>query len=147
MAWDSPSVLRTVTCTLVSAAAKPCIDAIPIPASTNEMGHFSTALREVTRTYAPLGLFKLVSYDSGACSLENANIVRDLKLHYLFRLKGNQPTLLAEAKRCLAGRAPSDADAVSEDQVGANVVIRRLYITEEGDGGLRRLDPPSHRPA
>ena len=30
------SVLRTVTCTLVSAVAKPCIDAIPIPAQTNE---------------------------------------------------------------------------------------------------------------
>lgn len=128
------SVLRTVTCTLVSAAAKPCIDAIPIPASTNEMGHFPTALREVTRAYAPLGLFKLVSYDSGACSLENANLVRDLKLHYLFRLKGNQPTLLAEAKRCLEHRLPSDADAVSEDVVGAKVVIRRLYITEEMAG-------------
>lgn len=64
---------------------------LPIPASTNEMGHFSTALREVARTYAPLGLFKLVSYDSGACSLENANIVRDLKLHYLFRSKAMGP--------------------------------------------------------
>jgi hypothetical protein len=77
------SVLRTVTCTLASAAAKPCIDAVPIPASTHEMGHFPTALRELMRAYAPLDLFRLVSYDAGACSIENANLVREPKLHYL----------------------------------------------------------------
>jgi hypothetical protein len=128
------SVLRTMTCSLVSAAAKPCIDAIPIPASTNEMGHFPTALREVVRTYAPLDLFRLVSYDAGACSLENANLVRELRLHYLFGLKNTQPTLLAEAKRLLEHRPASEADAVTEDVSGANVVIRRLYITEEMAG-------------
>lgn len=128
------SVLRTTTCTLASAAAKPCIDAIPIPASTNEMGHFPTALREVMRAYGPLDLFRVVSYDSGACSLENANLVRELRLHYLFSLKGTQPTLFAEAKRWLEHRPASDADAVSEDAVGANIVTRRLYISEEMAG-------------
>lgn len=125
------SVLRTVTCTLVSAAAKPCIDAIPIPASTNEMGHFATALRELVRAYAPLGLFRVVTYDAGACSLENANVVRGLQLHYVFGLKGTQSTLLDEAKRLLEHRPPTAADAVSEDVVGANIVTRRAYITEE----------------
>lgn len=125
------SVLRTVTCTLVSAAAKPCIDAIPIPASTNEMGHFAMALREVFRAYAPLGLFRLVTYDAGACSLENANVVRELRLHYLFGLKGTQRTLFEEAKRLLEHRPATEADAVSEDIVGANIVTRRAYITEE----------------
>ena len=109
----------------MSAAAKPCIDAIPIPASTNEMGHFKTALREVVRAYGPLGLFRLVSYDASACSLENANFVRELKLHYLFGLNDSQPTLFAEAKRLLEQRAAADADAVSEDVVGANIVTRR----------------------
>lgn len=136
------SVLRTVTCTLVSAAAKPCIDAIPIPASTNEMGHFATALREVWQAYAPLGLFRLVSYDAGACSLENANVVRGLQLHYLFGLKGTQPTLLEEAKRLLEHRPPTAADAMTEDVVGPNIVTRRAYITEEmaefGDWGHLR---------
>jgi hypothetical protein len=128
------SVLRTVTCTLVSAAAKPCIDAIPIPASTNEMGHFATALREVVRAYESLGLFRLISYDAGACSFDNANTVRDLGLHYLFGLKGTQPTLLAEAQRLLGALPPTAASAVSEDVVGAHIVTRRLYITEEMAG-------------
>jgi hypothetical protein len=128
------SLLRTVTCSLVSAAAKPCIDASPIPASNNEMSHFATVLREVVRTYAPLGLFRLVSYDAGACSLDNANLVRQLQLHYLFGLKSTQPTLENEAKRVLEHRPASDADAVSEDVAGANIVTRRVYITEEMAG-------------
>jgi hypothetical protein len=128
------SVLRTVTCTLASAAAKPCIDAVPIPASTNEMGHFPIALRELVRAYGSLDLFRLVSYDAGACSLENATLVRELGLHYLFGLKSTQPTLLAEAKRLLERRPASDADAQTEDVVGANLVTRRLYITEEMAG-------------
>ncbi|MEO8917821.1 MAG: hypothetical protein ABI488_10365, partial [Polyangiaceae bacterium] len=33
-------VVRTVTATLTSSAAKPIIDVMPIPASTNEMGVF-----------------------------------------------------------------------------------------------------------
>ena len=128
------SVLRTVTCTLVSAAAKPCIDAIPIPASTNEMGHFATALRQVVQAYGSLGLFRLVSYDAGACSIENANVVRELDRHYLFGLKGTQPTLLDEAKRLLEQLPTTAADAVSEDVVGADIVTRRVYITEQMAG-------------
>jgi hypothetical protein len=125
------SLLRTVTCSLVSASAMPCIDASPIPASTNEMGHFATALRDVVRAYAHLGLFRLVSYDAGACSLENATLVRTFQLDYLFGLKGTQPTLLAEATRLLGQRPSATADAISEDVVGVNVVTRRAYITEE----------------
>jgi hypothetical protein len=128
------AVLRTMTCSLVSAAARPCIDAIPIPASTNEMGYFATALREVMRAYGPLGLFRVVSYDAGACSLQNANLVREFKLHYLFSLNDAQPTLFAEAKRLLGNRTASEADAVSEDIVGGNIVTRRAYLSEEMAG-------------
>ena len=43
-------------------------------------------------TYLALTLF--VTYDAGACSEANARAVRDRGLHYLFGLKGSQPTLL-----------------------------------------------------
>jgi len=45
---------RTVTCTLVSAAGRPCLDAIPIPAVTNEMGHFKVVFDSVQKTYGSL---------------------------------------------------------------------------------------------
>jgi hypothetical protein len=127
-------VLRTMTAALVSSRAKPCLDASPIPALTNEMGHFPTALDELCAAYGHLDLFRLLTYDSGACSRANAAYVRSKRLDYLFALKGTQPTLETEAKRLLAGRAPGHADAWSEDVRNGHVVVRRVYLTEEMAG-------------
>src|SRR5690606_24553924 len=108
------SVVRTVSCSLVSAAGRPCIDVAPIPASTNEMGHFETAFRQLTAAYDRLRLFRLVSYDAGACSLDNAGLVVEQGYDYLVGLKGTQPRLLVEAERLLAGRGAQQADPASE---------------------------------
>jgi len=105
-------LMRTITCSLVSARAKPCIDAVPVPASTNEMGHFATVVRDLVKTYERSKLFRLVSADAGNCSEQNARVVTaELGLEYLFRLKGDQPTQLAEAKRLLGGRRARQAVA------------------------------------
>lgn len=130
------SVVRTVSCSLVSAAGRPCIDVMPIPASTNEMGHFETAFRQLTAAYRGTRLFRLVSYDAGACSLDNAGLVVEQGYHYLFGLKGTQPTLLEEAERLLADRSAAQADAFSEDVVAGKTVVRRAYLTGEMVGYL-----------
>jgi hypothetical protein len=127
-------VLRTTTCTLVSSTSKVCIDAIPIDASTNEMGHFARSLASLIKAYGSLGLFKLVSYDAGATSIDNASAVRSHGLHYLFALNDSQPTLYVEAKRLLADLDASQAAACSEDVVGAATVHRRVYFTEQMAG-------------
>lgn len=130
-------LMRTITCTLVSARAKPCIDAVPIPARTNEMGHFATVLRDLMKVYKRCKLFQLVSADAGNCSLANAGLVTgELNLDYLFRLKADQPTLLAEAKRLLGGRRARQAVAKTVDVVGSTTETRRLYITDEMAGFL-----------
>lgn len=130
-------VVRTVTATLTSSAAKPIIDVMPIPASTNEMGVFEVALDSLCKAYSGLELFDLVTYDAGACSAHNATLVRERGLHYLLGLTANQPSLLQEAKRWLGPRKTVDADAESEDFDRGNSVIRRLFIgqvTESLDG-------------
>lgn len=138
-------LVRTMTCSLVSSAARLCIDAIPIPAETNEAGHFARALESVHRTFRKAGLFELVSYDSGVCYANNAQLVIDERLHYLFGLKENQPTLAAEARRLLGGLETGQALAHSTDVLSNDrVVTRRLYVTEEMAGymdfpGLRTL--------
>lgn len=123
--------VRTVTCSLISSRVKLCLDSIPIPPSTNEMGHFQEALRALWATYGKSDLFRLVTYDAGACSEANAREVRRLGLHYLFGLKGTQPTLLAEAKRLLATIPADKANAMSEDINGPWVIIRRVFVTCE----------------
>jgi len=93
-------LIRTVTCALVSAAGRPCIDAIPIPAATNEMGHFQVAFGSVVRTYGKL--FQMVTYDAGALSEANGRAVVDAKKDYLFALKNEHRTMLKLATELLA---------------------------------------------
>jgi hypothetical protein len=83
---------RTVTCALVSAAGRRCIDAIPIPAITNEMGHFQAAFASVVQTYGPL--FQMVTYDAGALSEANGAAVVAAGRDYLFTLKDEHRTML-----------------------------------------------------
>ncbi len=83
---------RTVTCALVLAAGRPCIDAIPIPATTNEMGHFQTVFASVVETYG--ALFQMVTYDAGALSEANGAAVVAEGKDYLFTLKDEHRTML-----------------------------------------------------
>jgi hypothetical protein len=78
-------IVRTVTATLTSSAAKPIIDVTSIPAPTNEMGVFELALDSLCCAYRGLELFKLVTYDAGACSAHNATLVRARDLPLLIR--------------------------------------------------------------
>jgi len=130
-------VVRTVTATLTSSSARPCIDVTAIPAETNEMGVFTVALEHVARAFAGLDLFKVVTYDAGACSLENANRVRAHHLHYVLGLTAAQPTLFEAARAWLGTRPESKADAVSEDLASGKTVTRRLYI-----GAAKEVDSP-----
>jgi hypothetical protein len=127
--------IRTTTAVLTSSRARPCIDVTPIPAHTNEMGYFTFAFENLVAAYPGLDLFRMVTYDAGACSADNAKLVRSHGVHYLFGLKGNQPTLLAEAKLWLSDR--SEADAMSEDLVRGERVIRRVFVgsAETGPDG------------
>jgi hypothetical protein len=125
-------VVRTTTCTLISSPAMPCIDVIPIPADTNEMGNFESNLQHLVDAYSGIDLFRMVTYDAGACSEHNGAVVRAKGLHYLFGLKGSQPTLFAEAQRLLASLPTERAAAETEDVLGGRrVVLRRVYITEQ----------------
>ncbi len=134
-------VVRTVTSVLVSHPARPCLDVLPIPAATNEMGIFETALHALWQVYGGTDLFRLVSYDAGACSLDNASLVRQLGLHYLFGLTAAQPTLHGEAQRLLGTLGAEQAVAQSEDSSRTERVVRRLHLTEEmsGFGGWEHL--------
>lgn len=123
-------LVRTLTCSLVSSRPKICMDAVPIPAATNEMGCFQKAFGQLCRTYKEL--FELVSTDAGMCSLENADFVIKHKKHYLFGLKQDQPTLHTEARRLLAHQRHPAAESVN---IVSGYEIRRcLYLSEEMEG-------------
>ena len=83
--------------------------------------------------YSRADLFRVVTYDAGACSKDNAQHVRSHGLHYVFGVKGSQPTLLDEAQRLLAERTAEHCDAQSED-LDHGTVSRRIWLSDIGSG-------------
>jgi hypothetical protein len=128
-------LLRTVTTTLVTARGKPCIGVSPIPASTNEMGHFQTALDNLDKRHG--GLPTLVSYDQGANSEENARAVLQRDMHYLFRLNDERRHMQQLAMELLDTTAAiaQTVDVISNSKEH----IRRLQLFEVNQGKLPPL--------
>lgn len=113
-------LVRTVTCALVSAPGRPCIDAIPMPGSSNEQSHFQAALASLVATYG--GLFDVVTYDAGALSEANARAVVDAGKDYLFALKGEQRTMYRLAEEMLD---PHDVAAQTVDVLDNRTTVTR----------------------
>ncbi len=124
-------LVRTVTSVLASSASKAILDCSPIPRETNEDGHFATALHELVATYGVGPYFRMVAYDSGACSRANAEHVVGHGLWYLFRLDAKQPTILAELERQLGHLPAKEALARTEDVTGDGSLQRMLFVTTE----------------
>ena len=113
-------LVRTVTCALVSAAGRPCIDAIPIPGETNEMGHFRTAFASLLESYPRL--FDVVTYDAGALSQPNASAVVEAGKEYVFRLRGEQRHMFKLAEDLLD---PADAVERTVDVLDNETTVTR----------------------
>jgi hypothetical protein len=113
-------IARTATCSLVSADGRPCIDAIPIPAATNEMGHFQAAFSSLLETYG--SLFDVVTYDAGALSQANASAVVEAGKDYVFRLRGEQRYMFKLAEELLD---PADAVARTVDVLDNETTVTR----------------------
>ena len=96
-------------------------------------GIFQRAFDELMSVYSRADLFRVVTYDAGACSRDNARHVRSHGLHYVFGLKGSQPTLLDEAQRLLAERTAENCDAQSAD-LDHGTVSRRIWLSDIGSG-------------
>jgi hypothetical protein len=121
--------VRTLTATLVSSDVRACLDAHPIPVSTNEMGAYLPALDRLLGAYQSLDLFRVVMYDAGACSEANARGTRERGLDYVMVLNQSQPTLFDEAKRLDMGAGT----VVEDDQ---KRVRYTLWASEELAGYL-----------
>jgi hypothetical protein len=117
-----------MTASLCSSEARPCIDVYLIPAPTNEMGVLPRALDALLEAYGHLDLFRLVTYDAGACSKANAEHIRSRNLHYLLGLKGSQPQLLYWARLSFKDRCADAPDARTVDGKGLGQVTRAIFL-------------------
>jgi hypothetical protein len=130
--------VATITACLISSLAKVCLDAIPMPAETNEKGFFQAVLHSLLNTYGDL--FKMVTYDAGANSKANALFVHLKGLFYVFALKKDQPTLFKRATKLLAHLGPELANAETDEILSGKRIIRRIWATT----GMRGFHRWSH---
>jgi hypothetical protein len=117
-------LIRTVTAALVSAPGCPCIDAIPIPAATNEAGHFQSVFASIVETYGPL--FQLITYDAGGFSRKNADAVVEAGKDYLFALKDEQRVMWRLADELLSSEPV--IDCTQETLGDGSIVTRSLRL-------------------
>jgi len=123
-------IARSVTSTLVSCPGRPCVDAIPIPPATNEMGWFQHAFDAVVAAFP--SLFRLVTYDAGALSEANANHVVQAGKDYLLHVKGDQRYMFKMADELLLTEEPIASTIDTPD--------KRTRVTRK----LTLLGPSAH---
>ena len=128
---------RVVNATLISSRAAVCIDQIPIPAKTNDMGIFPKFWKGLLSIYARANLFDLVTTDSGFCSEKNARLIDASHKAYWISLKDNQPELKGEAERVLLAkvhREPPEAQTDWESDSSRGWIRRQLWRTDQMAG-------------
>jgi hypothetical protein len=77
---------RVVNATLISSTAAVCIDQMPIPAATNDMGVFPAFYAGLKRAYGRARLFELLSTDAGFTCEGNARLLDDDGMGYWMAL-------------------------------------------------------------
>jgi hypothetical protein len=117
-------LMRTVTATVVTSPGRPCIHVSPIPAGTNEMGHFQEALRQLCE--GPGRFIDLVTYDQGANSRGNAQAVLDRGKHYLMRMNDARRSMQQLTDEMLGTTAIAATDA--ETIHNRKEVVRSLRL-------------------
>jgi hypothetical protein len=130
-------LLRTVTCALVSAMGRPCVDAIPLLAGENEVGAFQRCFASLLSNFGHL--FRLVTYDAGGTSEANAKAVVDAGKDYLLRLRNELSFITKSAMALLSGLDTQAALAHTEDVIskrGDKVVVRRVYLCHARSWGV-----------
>jgi hypothetical protein len=117
-------LVRTMTCTLVSATGRPCLDAVPIPGHTNEVGHFQVAFKSLVETYG--AMFDFVTYDAGGFSRANADAVIAARKDYLFALKDEHRTMCRLADELL--RVEAVVEKTEDVLDNETTVVRSLKL-------------------
>ena len=109
---------------LTSLVASPCIDLEFIGAKEGESPAFRQLLPRVVASFGEH--FGVVTGDAGLAAAENAALVRGLKKHFCFGLKGNQPKLCEYAEDVIAlKQCPSRAKTV--ERAHGEVITRELW--------------------
>jgi hypothetical protein len=121
----SPShgTVRTITCSLITAAGRPILGAVPVPGDTNEVGHFQKAFGDMVRMYGRL--FRVVMYDAGGASQGNAKAVLAAGKQFVIQIADPNWVMYRTVEMLFKAREP---DIVEEQEESSDKLVVR-YLT------------------
>jgi hypothetical protein len=139
-------LLPALRASLVSAATKPCIYQMAIPAGMGEAGICREFVEALVDSYGRGGMFEILDFDAGLCSLATAEAVDAHGYGYVFGLKGNQPELYQEAQRLMVQLTNELAPEEQSDWEPRNGtrMRRSLWRTGEMRGFINSAGTWSH---
>jgi len=132
---EAYGLVRTITCTLVTAFSRPLLEVVPMGNGGNEMGFFREAYAQLFEHHK--AAFDVVTYDAGANCASNAQAVVESGKGYVFALKDENRFLMKKAMEVLGHKPPSTAVDSTEDVQCKrdNVrVFRYLHMAEVPTG-------------
>jgi hypothetical protein len=92
-----------------------CIHQEPIPAWTNEMGHFAAFFDNLCAAYGRADLFQVVTSDAGVLNEAHCRKLDELGYGYVVALKDNNPLLELEARGLLQSLAEHEPCTAQDD--------------------------------
>jgi hypothetical protein len=128
-------LVRTITCTLVTALTRPILEVVPMGSGGNEMGFFRTAYAQLLKHHR--ATFDVITYDAGANCATNAKAVVDSGKDYVLALKDENRFLMKRAMEVLGTKPPQTALGFTEDTLSKrdNIrVFRYLHLAEVPTG-------------
>ena len=124
-------LVRALRCVLASADATPTIDQMPLEPHENDMSGGQRFALRLIETWGRYHLFEALSFDAGFCCEQTAWAVDHCSTGYVFALKGNQPELLAEARRLLLPKLAAQPEAESREYVKGHWLVRQVVRTSD----------------
>ena len=122
-------VLRTLRAVHVASAVKPVLDQLVLPAKGGEADNFIPFVQALQGAYGRLGLLECISVDAGFTSRGNMHWLEEEDIGFIAALKGDQPTLHAEALRLLGqgDEEPPGGWEVTTRQVAGSRRVTRYF--------------------
>ncbi len=131
---------RVLNASLVSSASAACIQQMPIPEWTNEIGAFKAFFEQLVAAYGRSKMFEVVTSDAGVISREHAAWLDEQGFGYVVALKDNNPTLEREARGLLQSLAEHEPHVAEDDgwelDSSRGWVKRQLWTSSELAGWL-----------
>jgi predicted transposase YbfD/YdcC len=122
-------ILRVLRAVHTASVVKPVVGQMVIPAARGEETTLRPFVEQLVRDYGRSGMLECFTMDAGFCTRSDMEWMNSEHLGFIVGLKGDQPTLYAEAKRWLGegDRSPAGGWSCEVEEVSGSRQVTRWF--------------------